>query len=112
VEKKETNRKVTGTGTNLDRGDTGLSCNAEREYKTLGFRPTCSCEGETGRAVILDPFGGRGTTAQAAFDLGRDFIHIDIGYPELAEKTLGLYCPEIEYVPKRNVTASLMVKGE
>ncbi len=66
------------------------------ETTTLGFRPTCSCEGETGRAIILDPFGGRGTTAQAALDLGRDFIHIDIGYLELIQKTLGLYCPEVE----------------
>lgn len=72
-----------------------------RDVKTLGFRPTCDCEGETGRAVILDPFGGRGTTSQAALDLGRDFIHIDISYAELAQKTLGLYCPEIEYANAR-----------
>lgn len=68
---------------------------------TVGFRPTCTCypegEEETARAVILDMFGGKGTTALAALSLGRRFVHVDIGYPELTQKTLGIFCPEIEY---------------
>ena len=59
-----------------------------KEVTTLGFRPTCSCEGETGRAVILDPFAGSGTVGEAALKLGRDYILIEVNpdYKPLIEK--------------------------
>lgn len=109
VVEKEGERKYTEEGnpqglerTKMKWGDSHPNYNPRwfNTNKTLGFRPTCDCDGETGRAIILDPFGGRGTTALVALSLGRKFIHIDIGYPELAQTTLGLYCPEIEYANK------------
>lgn len=46
---------------------------AERE--TLGWRKTCNCETKaTAPPIVLDPFGGRGTTGAAAARLGRDVI--------------------------------------
>jgi hypothetical protein len=44
--------------------------------KTIGWRPTCICEGNdgSGRSVVLDPFAGTGTTLLKAEELGRDSI--------------------------------------
>lgn len=53
---------------------------------TNSWQPTCSCEGNdgSGKCVVLDPFGGAGTVALVAEQLGRDSIYIDIK-PEYAE---------------------------
>jgi len=55
-----------------------------------GYLPTCKCGAEIGRSVVLDPFGGSGTTAQAARHLGRDWVICEINpsYVELAEKRI------------------------
>jgi DNA modification methylase len=59
---------------------------------TKGFRPSCSCPDNdgSGKAVVLDPFSGSGTTVQVAEKLGREGWGIDIShdYRELAEKRL------------------------
>ena len=54
------------------------------------WQPSCDCEAETTKALILDPFMGAGTTAVVATELGRDFIGIEIGekYIEMAYKRL------------------------
>lgn len=49
--------------------------------ETKGWRKGCECltEGqEPARAVILDPFGGSGTTGAVALDLGRDAVMIEL----------------------------------
>lgn len=48
--------------------------------ETIGWEPTCKCSPANlgGRGVVLDPFGGSGTTALAAADVGVDAILIDI----------------------------------
>lgn len=46
--------------------------------KTLGFRPSCSHNDDSGKCIVLDPFGGTGTVAYRAQEMGRKFIHIDI----------------------------------
>jgi len=59
--------------------------------KTLGWAPscTCGCE-ETVPCIVLDPFGGSGTVAKVARDLGRSSILIEINpeYVQIAKKRL------------------------
>jgi site-specific DNA-methyltransferase (cytosine-N4-specific) len=43
--------------------------------------------------VVLDPFGGTGTTARVATRLGRKAIHCDLGYHDLAK---GTRCTQIQ----------------
>jgi DNA modification methylase len=38
--------------------------------------------------VVLDPFGGSGTTSKVALELGRKPVHIDLTYHELARKRM------------------------
>lgn len=64
--------------------------------KTLGWRPDCfcddwTCENEASKPVkciVIDPFGGTGTTGKRSEELGRDWIHIDLGYERLARDRL------------------------
>jgi site-specific DNA-methyltransferase (cytosine-N4-specific) len=48
----------------------------------------CILAGSRPGDVILDPFGGSGTTAKVALDLGRRPVHIDLTYHELAKKRM------------------------
>jgi DNA modification methylase len=60
---------------------------------TVGWQPTCACPANTGAAssVVLDCFGGSGTTAAVAVGHGREAIHIDLNpaYLELARQRIG-----------------------
>lgn len=57
------------------------------------FEPSCPCPGNdgSGSCVVLDPFGGAGTTALAADGLGRDSVYVDLKreYAEMALRRLG-----------------------
>ena len=55
-----------------------------------GWRPTCDCDAEPIPCVVLDPFGGAGTTGLVADRLGRDAILIELNaeYCELAERRI------------------------
>jgi len=58
---------------------------------TLGFSPTCDCATEdTQPCVVLDPFGGSGTTGIVAVEEGRDYVLIDLSdeYCELARERI------------------------
>ena len=46
---------------------------------TIGFKPSCHCENNTGArgSIILDPFAGSGTTAQESILRGREYIAIE-----------------------------------
>jgi DNA modification methylase len=63
-----------------------------RPVQTLGFAPSCSCATNTGagRSVVLDPFGGAGTTGLVADRLGRDAILCELNpeYAALAESRI------------------------
>lgn len=48
----------------------------------------CILAGSKPGDIVLDPFGGSGTTAQRAKAYGRKYIHIDLGYADLAEDRL------------------------
>jgi hypothetical protein len=52
----------------------------EQKYKVafLGWQPTCKCNADAIPCVVLDPFGGSGTTAKVARDLKRDSIMIEL----------------------------------
>ena len=59
------------------------------EYVDKGFAKSCECEtNETRPAIVLDPFGGSGTTAQVAQDNGRDWIMCELN-PEYVEMIKG-----------------------
>lgn len=55
--------------------------------RTVGWEPTCPCNAGQKPCVVLDPFGGSGTTAQVSRSLGRDSILIEPNpsYVQLAE---------------------------
>lgn len=56
-----------------------------RERKTLGWDPSCSCPpGPPAPCVVLDPFGGAGTTALVAARCQRDAVLVELN-PEYAE---------------------------
>lgn len=48
------------------------------ERRTIGWAATCACDEGTAPAVILDPFGGSGTTAMVADRHGRLGISLDL----------------------------------
>jgi hypothetical protein len=54
--------------------------------ETIGFAPTCACNGETRAGVVLDPFFGAGTVGLVAQRLGRHWIGSELNptYVELA----------------------------
>ena len=46
----------------------------------------CILAGSRPGDVVLDPFGGSGTTAKVALELGRKAVHVDLTYHDLAKK--------------------------
>ena len=55
--------------------------------ETIGWRPSCSCNaGEPVPCTVLDPFGGSGTTARVATELGRRAVSLDLAYHGLASR--------------------------
>ena len=52
--------------------------------RITGYRPTCNCAAEIAPCVVLDPFGGSGTTAQVATQIGRRAVICEIN-PEYAD---------------------------
>lgn len=71
-----------GTGNVINQTNAGVS------VKTLGWQPTCECDAELARPVVLDPFFGSGTTGQVARECGCECIGIDLNpeYVKLAKK--------------------------
>ncbi len=50
-----------------------------KTVKTTGWEKTCKCHTNAIQpCIVLDPFGGSGTTALASIDLGRDFTSIEL----------------------------------
>jgi len=57
------------------------------------WKPSCDCGCEEKvPCIVLDPFGGSGTTGEVARDLGRDWVLIELSedYIKLIEKRLRL----------------------
>jgi DNA modification methylase len=70
------NGKYDGVGKH--RTVSGGVSNDAREKTFLGFRPTCQCGRKPVPDVVLDPFGGSGTTAEVAQRLGREWVMIEL----------------------------------
>ena len=64
--------------------------------KTIGHRPTCTCNAATQPGTVLDPFGGSGTTGQVAAGNARNAILIELNaeYTKLAQDRCGLFCKQ------------------
>ena len=63
------------------------------KVKTIGWQSGCDCgAGAPIPCVVLDPFGGSGTTAKAAAKLNRSWVLIELNpqYCDLARERLGL----------------------
>jgi hypothetical protein len=60
-----------------------------------GFQLSCTCNGATCNGMVLDPFGGAGTTALAAVHLGREYqlIELNIKYVGIAQQRIANYNP-------------------
>jgi site-specific DNA-methyltransferase (adenine-specific) len=60
-------------------------------YTTIGWEPGCSCAaGDPAPARVIDPFGGVGTSAVAALQLGRESVSIELSaeYCDVARRRL------------------------
>lgn len=57
------------------------------QIETIGWRATCRCRAPISPCLVLDPFGGAGTTVLAAQRLHRDAIQIELNpqYSAMAE---------------------------
>lgn len=73
-------------------GESGMRNEHFIDPQCIGWRPTCSCNaGDPVPALVLDPFGGTGTTAVAAYAMGRRAILVDVGYQQMQRQRLGLF---------------------
>lgn len=53
------------------------------ESQTMGWQPSCRCRSQRGRTMpclVLDPFGGSGTTGRVALSLRRRAVLLDLAY--------------------------------
>ena len=64
--------------------------NSQVKSESADWQPTCNCNADTVKAIVLDPFMGAGTVAIVATELGRDFAGIELGekYIEMAKRRL------------------------
>jgi DNA modification methylase len=71
-------------------GSAGFAQRLERRAATIGWEPTCDHADGGGRAVVLDPFAGSGTTLQVAVVRGRSAIGIELSpeYVEMVERRM------------------------
>lgn len=64
-------------------GDYDIRMGPVIDAETIGWQPTCLCRGQRGTTrpcLVLDPFGGSGTTGKVATELGRNALLCDLGY--------------------------------
>lgn len=78
------------------REDGFTTCRPNYQRKRIGEHWERTCECETTDVVpckVLDPFNGSGTTGVAAELLRLDYVGIDLGYHEMAERRISSVAP-------------------
>lgn len=65
-------------GNESGKGDKGLRTGMVNIKDTVGWKPSCSCNSGITPAIVLDPFGGSGTTGEVCRGLGREYILIEL----------------------------------
>lgn len=75
--------------------------------RTIGWAPSCRCDAGVVPAVVLDPFGGAGTTGLVADRLQRNAILIELNptYAELARKRISGDAPLFAMLEREQETA-------
>jgi DNA modification methylase len=80
-----------GPGTHRNMGGRYQAWSDANPPKTTGWAPSCACPpADPAPCVVLDPFGGSGTTGLVADRLGRDATLIELNpeYAEMARRTI------------------------
>ena len=84
----------------LEEGRGKFGVRYEVAVETVGWEPTCSCGADPVPCVVLDPFGGSGTTSAVAKALGRSSVYIDLN-PEYADMAIRRMRPEQQGLVER-----------
>jgi hypothetical protein len=71
-------------GDGAGRNDGGRSQLVGAGSRTVGWKPTCEHDDDSGQSVVLDPFSGSGTTGIVALRHDRSYIGLELN-PEYAE---------------------------
>jgi 16S rRNA G966 N2-methylase RsmD len=80
----------------LDGGGKRFGGFIDAQFKTQGWLPSCDCGvPETKGAIVLDPFGGSGTTAAEAISMGRRAILCELNpdYVKVMKQRMDQTCP-------------------
>ncbi len=75
-------------------GPTGVGhYKEETRVRTVGWEPSCDHAEGGGRATVLDPFAGAGTTGLVAAQLDREFVGVELSpfFAEMAEDRIARY---------------------
>jgi hypothetical protein len=90
----ETGRRSNGPRSVANRDSSpGFAKRKRKVVRSLGFAPKCACNASSAPCVVLDPFLGSGTVAEAAIGHGRRFVGFELSrdYHALIESRLGLF---------------------
>lgn len=120
IEENKLTRERPNQYTKRKPGDVGIGsimpndC-AGVETRTVGWEPSCECEGEVVPCIVLDPFAGSGTTNAVCITLGRNSIGIELSKDYLVKNAIPriegelLARPSLSYLVPRSVRKSTMV---
>jgi len=74
---KTSPRPFSKSGNEKNRNDVGRIYK-ETVTKTIGFRPTCKHNDDTGKCIVLDPFCGTNTVGYRAQEMGHNWVGIEL----------------------------------
>lgn len=82
-------------------GNASLKSGPVISEETMGWEPGCACGRDPVPDLVLDPFGGSGTTGAVAIGMGRSAVLIDLNpkYVELARQRIGPMLCTVKEIP-------------